>query len=135
MEVTSEIIVTEQDIDVFQHMNYKRYIDYFEKSRADWFIELGLSYAKMAELGFAVVILKLETMYKKESRLGDRLTVTTSPHEMGTKSFTLKQVIYNDQQEPITETFCTFVMFDLTLRTSRLVVEEIARQFPVKAKA
>lgn len=134
MKVTNDFTVTEQDIDVFKHMNYKRYIDLFEEERANWFIEIGLSFADMANKGFAVVILKLDIEYKKEARLGERLSVETTAQKMGTKSFSLKQVMYNDKHEHITESICTFVMFDLKKRKSMSVVETIARHFPVNAK-
>lgn len=135
MELVNEIVVTEADIDVFEHMNYKRYIDYFEKTRADWFIKIGLPYALMAEKGMAVVILKLDMQYIKEARLGDRLTIKTTPQKLGTKSFSLKQVIYNENDEIMTESFCTFVMLNTKTRKSMPVVDEIARHFPVSVES
>lgn len=134
MKVTNHFIVTEKDIDVFHHMNYKRYIDFFEEERANWFNNIDLSFAKMAAKGIAVVILKLDTEYKKEARLGERLTVETIPHKMGTKSFSLKQVMYNEKREAITASICTLVMFNLNERKSIPVVDAILRYFPVNTK-
>lgn len=134
MEITNYFTVTEKDIDVFKHMNYKRYIDLFEEERANWFIEIGLPFAEMAAKGFAVVILKLETEYKKEARLGERLSIETAPQNMGTKSFSLEQMIYNEKHELITASICTFVMFDLNERKSMPVVKGISSHFPVNVK-
>lgn len=135
MELINKVTVTEADIDVFMHMNYKRYIDHFEKARADWFIEIGLPYKLMAEKGMAVVILKLEMQYIKEARLGDHLTIKTTPKKLGTKSFTLKQAIYNEQDELMTESVCTFVMLNTKTRKSMPVVDEIAQFFPVNIES
>lgn len=134
MKLINDFTVAENDIDVFNHMNYKRYIDLFEEERANWFIEIGLSFAEMANQEFAVVILKLDIEYKKEARLGECLSIKTTALKMGTKSFSLKQVMYNEADELITESICTFVMFDLTKRKSIPVVEAIACHFPVDAK-
>lgn len=134
MKVTNHYTVTEKDIDFFKHMNYKRYIELFEEERANWFIEIGLPFAEMIDKGFAVVILKLENEYKKEARLGERLSIETTTQTIGTKSFSLKQVIYNEKHELASVSICTFVMFDLTERRSMPVVDAIACRFPVNAK-
>lgn len=132
MEIANKFTVTEKDIDLFHHMNYKKYIEVFEKERSNWFTACGLPLRQMAERGIAVVILKLETEYVKEARLGDELTVKTSLGRLGTKSFTMKQIMYNEQNEKVSISHCTFAMFDLTARKSIPVVEEIARHFSVK---
>ncbi len=132
MEITNEFSVTKGDIDLFQHMNYKRYIDLFEKERSHWFTASGLPFTKMAEREIAVVILKLETDYKKEARLGEHLTVKTFLETLGTKSFTMKQTMYNEENTEISQSLCTFVMFDLKERKSIRVVDEIAKFFPVQ---
>lgn len=135
MELVNQMTVAEEDIDIFGHMNYRRYIEHFEKARADWFVEIGIPYAVMAERGMAVVILKLDIAYRKETRIGDRLTIKTVPEKMGTKSFSLKQEIYNEAGDFMTETNCTFVMLNTETRKSMPVVEEIARHFPVNVQS
>lgn len=135
MELVSEIVVMDTDIDVFEHMNYKRYIDHFEKGRADWFIKIGLPYKLMAEKGMAVVLVRLDTQYIKETRLGDCLTMKTRSEKLGTKSFSLKQAIYNEQGDLMTESTCTFVMLNIKTRKGMPVVDEIAQHFPVNVQA
>lgn len=129
MQTETAYRVTEDAIDLFNHMNYKRYIDLFEKERSNWFTTIGLPFTKMRDEGVAVVILKLETEYLKEARLHDRLLVQTMPNQMGTKSFSLKQVMINEKGEPITTSTCTFVMFDLVERISIPVSEDIKKSF------
>lgn len=122
-------------IDLFQHMNYKRYIDVFEEERANWFKAIDLPFQEMRNRGFAVVILKIDFEYKKEARLGDRLKAVSRPGKMGNKSFTLEQTIYNAEGQAITSSVCTFVMFNMDTRTSMPVVQEIKDRFAVSTKA
>ncbi len=135
METTRNFTVTESMIDLFNHMNYKRYIDVFEEERANWFNAIGLPFKEMRNQGFAVVILKIDFEYKKEARLGERLKAVSRPGKMGNKSFTLEQTIYNAEEEAITTSVCTFVMFNMETRTSMPVVEEIKAYFTVTSKA
>lgn len=129
MEITGEFIVEAEDIDLFNHLNNKRYFDFFEEERSEWFTASGLPYTKMVEKDVAVVIVNLEMDYIKEARLGERLTVQTFPGEIGTKSFTINQSMYNEKQEEIAKSTSTFVMFDLIERKGIPVVEEIANFF------
>lgn len=135
METTRRFTVTDSMIDLFHHMNYKRYIDVFEEERANWFTSISLPFSEMRNRGYAVVILKVDFEYKKEARLGEHLTAVTCPGNMGNKSFTLKQTIYNATGKAITTSVCTFVMFDLKKRASIPVVEEIKTHFSVTTKA
>lgn len=129
MEMSTDFEVTEDDIDLFNHMNYRRYIEQLESARAEWFNGAGIPFTVMAEKGIAAVILKLEIEYVKEARLADRLTIKTWSDKIGTKSFSLKQKIYNETNDVMTKSTCTFVMFDTTNRKSIPVVNEIAIHF------
>ncbi|MDS9471612.1 thioesterase family protein [Sporosarcina pasteurii] len=129
MKISTEIQVMNEDIDIFNHMNYKRYIEHLENERAEWFRSINIPFSAMVARNIAAVILKLEVEYVKEAQLGERLTIKTKPMKMGTKSFSLKQVIYNENNEVMTKSICTFVMFDTSTRNSIPVVEEIARHF------
>lgn len=135
METIKNFTVTESMIDLFQHMNYKRYIDVFEEERANWFKAIGLPFQEMRDRGYAVVILKIDFEYKKEARLGEQLKAVSRPGKMGNKSFTLEQTIYNAEGEAITTSVCTFVMFNMKMRTSMPVVEEIKNYFTVSTQA
>lgn len=135
MEITGEFIIQKEDIDWFNHLNNKRYFDFFEAERSEWFTKIDFPYLKMAERDQAVVIVKLDMDYIKEVRLGERVTVKTFLGKAGTKSFTIEQSMYNEGQEEVAKSSSIFVMFDLVERKSMPVVEEIAKFFPnVKTK-
>lgn len=135
MRITGKFSIEKADIDWFNHLNNKRYFDFFEAERSEWFTKSGFPYLKMAERDQAVVIVKLEMDYIKEVRLGEQVTVTTFLGKMGTKSFTMEQSMYNEKQEEVAKSSSTFVMFDLIERKSIPVVEEITKFSPhVKTK-
>lgn len=129
VEVLTNIVVKKEDIDELGHVNNSVYVTYIEKGRYDWYVETGLSLDQMIERNIGTVIIKLEVLFKKEAKLGDRLTVKTSPVRMGTKSYVFEQTIIDQDGELVTEAIVTNVMFDLIERKGIPVIDEIARYF------
>lgn len=130
VETTTEIIVTEADLDALGHVNHSVYVTYLEKGRAQWYRELGLPLEEMLKRETGTVVLKLEIVYVKEARLGETINIQTIPVRVGDKSFVLEQVIYNENGEIITEATVTNVMFDMLTRKSTIVAPEIREAFP-----
>lgn len=129
MQTTTEIIVKEEDLDYLGHVNYNKYIAYLEAGVGDWYAGVGLSHAYLAENKIGTVLVKLEVSYLKEARLEDVLRVVTTPSKVGTKSFVMRQEIYNQREEVITESTKIFVMFDISSRKSLPVIEQIRSGF------
>jgi YbgC/YbaW family acyl-CoA thioester hydrolase len=129
MEAITELIVKEQDIDELGHVNNIVYVAYLQDGRTHWFTEAGISYQDMSARSLGTVVLRLDILYRKEARLGEKLRVVTRPVKLGNTSFVFEQHILNESGELITEAKVTEVMFDLTERRSTPVVEEIARHF------
>lgn len=129
MQSVFHIQVEEADIDYLGHVNYARYIHFLEQGMGDWFQRSGVSFSDLQEKQLGTVILKFDINYIKEARLGEILKVITDSVRLGTKSFTVKQTIYNEKEELITECNKTFVMFDISIRKGIPVVAEIAKNF------
>ncbi|WHY83978.1 thioesterase family protein [Neobacillus novalis] len=129
MQTTTEIIVQEVDLDYLGHVNYNKYIAYLEQGVGDWYDGVGVSHAYLAENKIGTVLVKLEVSYLKEARLGDLLRVVTTPSKVGTKSFVMRQEIYNQRDELITESTKIFVMFNISSRKSTPVIEQIRSGF------
>lgn len=129
MQTTTEIIVQDEDLDYLGHVNYNKYISYLEEGVGDWYEGVDITHAYLAENKIGTVLVKFEVNYLKEARLGEVLKVVTSPGKLGNKSFVLKQEIYNQQDEVITECMKIFVMFDITSRKSIPVIEQIRLGF------
>lgn len=129
MQSIIDIQVEEADIDHLGHVNYMRYIHFFEQGMGDWFQRSGVSFSDWQEKHLGTVVVNFDINYIKEARLGESLKVITDSARLGTKSFTVKQTIYNEKEELITECNKTFVMFNTSIRKGIPVVEEIVRNF------
>lgn len=124
-----EINVKAEDIDALDHVNNLVYINYLEKARLAWYKEIGVNLKELIKQGQAIVLRNLNISYINEARIGDQLTIQTVPLQRGKTSFVLKQHIYNQHQEKITEAETVTVMIDLEKRKSIPLMEEIAMHF------
>ncbi|OLS33701.1 thioesterase family protein [Bacillus sp. MRMR6] len=129
MQTIIEAEVDEDKIDHLGHMNYLEYIIFSEKGMSDWFQKAGASHLNLAQRQMGMVFVKLDVSYLNEARLGDLLKIKTIPVHLGTKSFVIKQTIYNQHDLLITEFKKTFVMFNTETRKSIPVIDEISVQF------
>lgn len=127
MQTTTKIIVAPEDIDQLGHVNYLKYILFLEKGISHWYKQAGVNFYELREKDLGTVVLKMDISYQKEARLGDTLNVTTTLTHVGNKSFSLKQVIHNQDGIQITEATKTFVMFNTATRKGVPVIEEISR--------
>lgn len=127
MQTTTKIIVAPEDIDQLGHVNYLKYILFLEKGVGHWYKQAGVNFRELREKDLGTVVLKMDISYQKEARLGDTLNVTTTLTHVGNKSFSLKQVIHNQDDIQITEATKTFVMFNTSTRKGVPVIEEISR--------
>lgn len=104
-------------------------MDYLESGRIDWFSEIGYSYSKLWEKHLTTLVLKMEITFLKEAVFGDVLKVKTSPHRLGNSSLNVKQEIYNQKDQIITEAIITCVMFNVKKRNKIPVILGIAKYF------
>lgn len=119
-----EFVVKKDDIDEFNHVNNKVYIDYLEKARIDWHRSIGFELKKMIEEGYGDVLRNLNVSYIKEAILGEKLKIKTVPQSIGNTSFVIKQWIYNEQDEIITEAEAVIVLIDLHKREKTPIPED-----------
>jgi YbgC/YbaW family acyl-CoA thioester hydrolase len=118
-----------EDIDLLGHVNNCRYVKFLEDARVNWYENCGITLEDFQEMSMGTVVLKMEVLYRKEANLGDHLKVITRPDYLGNTSFVLKQDIFNQFDEHITEAKVTMVMFDTSLRKSIRVIDQIANNF------
>jgi YbgC/YbaW family acyl-CoA thioester hydrolase len=117
------------DIDMIGHINNVKYAFYLEKGRKKWYADAGFTVEEKINRKIGTVVKRLEIIFLKEARFGDRLEIVTKPQKLGNTSFVLKQEIYNQYKELLTEATVTLVTFDLVKRKSIPVVDEIACHF------
>lgn len=129
METIFTLQTQKEDIDSLGHVNNGRYVKFLEDARVNWYEKCGLSLKDFQEMSIGTVVLKMEVLYLKEATLGDHLKVITRPEYLGNTSFVLKQDIYNQFDEHITDAKVTMVMFDTLLRKSIKVIDQFAQYF------
>lgn len=130
MKNSIEIEVRPTEIDVMGHVNNAKYLEYLEWSREIWYNRANLPFDKLTSLGIGTVTVHIAISYRKEARLGEKLTVYTEPLRRGRSSFVFYQTIYNEKGELVTEAEVTSCTIDLKTRKSTPIPAGLASYFP-----
>ncbi|MBP6123268.1 MULTISPECIES: acyl-CoA thioesterase [Providencia] len=114
-------------IDVFQHVNNARYLEFYEADRWDWMNELDfINWALKNKIAMAAV--NINVNYFQGAVLGDELTVVTRMEKFGVKSaLCYQQVIRNNngQSEVVSDAYVTFVFIDTVLNKAIAIDDEL----------
>ena len=98
----TQIKVRGYHLDVYQHVNNARYLEFLEEARWDG-LENSPAFQWMMEKNIAFVVV-----------LGDVLTVSSKLEQLNGKSGTLSQVVtLNPNGEVVADALITFVCIDL----------------------
>ena len=125
----SEIKVDDENLDIFNHVNNLVFIKYLEQARFEWYDKHDIQIERLINKGLGFVLRNIEVSFIGEGRLGDILTIETTPHKRGNTSFTIKQKISNQNGIEITEAQTTSVMIDMNKRRPIPLIEEIGKYF------
>lgn len=118
MDHVKTYTIAESDIDELGHMNYLKYVKHFEIARFEWFTKVGINFDYMLEKKLGLVLLKFDTEYLKEVRLGDTVEIHTKLLKVGTKSFTIEQIMY---YEGAVSSKTTIIMTIMDLQTRKAI--------------
>ena len=92
MSHTSQIKVRGFHLDIYQHVNNARYLEFLEEARWEYLEDTGdLEYFQ--SLGLAWVIVNININYRASATMGQTLDVTTALSKVGGKSAVFNQVI------------------------------------------
>ena len=91
-------------LDVYQHVNNARYLEFLEEARWDG-LENSESFQWMTAHNIAFVVVNININYRRPAVLGDVLTVTSQVQQLNGKSGVLSQVV--------ADALITFVCIDL----------------------
>ncbi len=125
--MTVSIKVCGYHIDVFQHVNNARYLEFIEQARWHWLeAESLLPWLQQQQIGLAAVNINID--YCLPVVLGDRLLIESELIRLGHKSAVLRQVILRQSDKVrVADARVTFVCLDLKTRCS-MPFEGILRQ-------
>jgi thioesterase III len=79
-------------IDLYQHVNNARYLEFLEEARWNHYEE-ALADGKFVREGLAFVIVNINISYRKPAFLGQTVEVVTAVKAIGGKSVTMGQVV------------------------------------------
>ena len=101
-------------LDVYQHVNNARYLEFLEEARWNA-LEDGdlISTLQQNNWGFAVV--NINIAFRRAAVLGDVLLIKTQHDRFGNRSAVLKQTIINQATDKVvSEAEVTYTIFDMT---------------------
>ncbi len=74
---TYSLLIKENHLDAFGHVNNATYLTLFEEARWNFVTKNGYGMQKMIETGLGPVILEIKIRFLKELLLGDEMTIQT----------------------------------------------------------
>ncbi|XTZ37454.1 YbgC/FadM family acyl-CoA thioesterase [Salmonella enterica] len=100
-------------LDVYQHVNNARYLEFLEEARWDG-LENNDGFKWMAGNNIAFVVVNININYRRPAVLGDLLTVTSHVKQINGRSGVLSQVVtLEPEDEVVADVLVTFVCIDL----------------------
>lgn len=112
-------------LDVYQHVNNARYLEFLEEARWDG-LENSDSFHWMTAHNIAFVVVNININYRRPAVLGDLLTVTSKLSQLNGKSGVLSQVITLEPEgEVVADALITFVCIDLKTQKAQPLEGEL----------
>ncbi len=112
MSHSSEIKVRGFHLDIYQHVNNARYLEFLEEARWEYLEESGdIEYFQ--SLGLAWVIVNININYRAAATMGQTLTINTGLSKVGGKSAVFHQEIkLKGSDTVVADADITFVLMD-----------------------
>lgn len=100
-------------LDVYQHVNNARYLEFLEEARWDG-LENSEGFKWLTAHNIAFVVVNININYRRPAVLEDVLTVTSQIQQLNGKSGVLSQVVTLDPEgQVVADALITFVCIDL----------------------
>ncbi len=123
--MTTLIKVRGYHLDVYQHVNNARYLEFLEEARWEWLDNSGVA-GWLAQQHLAFIAVNININYRRAAKLGDGLEVTCRMAEISERSAVMEQQITrHGEGTRIADARITFVCLDLKQQKSVPVSEEI----------
>ncbi|MCX2193616.1 YbgC/FadM family acyl-CoA thioesterase [Pantoea agglomerans] len=122
MTMQTTIKVRGYHLDVYQHVNNARYLEFLEEARWEWLEEVE-AFHWLQEQKLAFVVVNININYRRPAVLGDVLTIESEITQLNGKSGIIAQrVLLAGQETVVADAALTFVCIDL--RTQKAVALE-----------
>ena len=109
----TQIKVRGYHLDVYQHVNNARYLEFLEEAR--WAgLENSESFHWMMARNIAFVVVNININYRRPALLGDLLTIRSSVQQLNGKSGVLSQIVTRESEsDVVADALITFACIDL----------------------
>lgn len=112
-------------LDVFEHVNNARYLEFLEQARWDW-IDQHLDFDWFKRNGLVLVVANININYRLPASLGDELVIDCDVAEVGIKSGVLSQKIIRKKDGAlISDALVTFVLVDVNTNKALTLTEQL----------
>jgi YbgC/YbaW family acyl-CoA thioester hydrolase len=115
-----EIVIRENYLDLFGHMNNATYLELFEETRWDFLVGAGFTTAEIQTTNTGPVILECTIKFMRELRARDKVTVTVESIEYKDRVGKLRQQMIKSDGTIACEAIFTYGLFDT--KTRKLVL-------------
>jgi len=106
-------------LDVYQHVNNARYLEFLEEARWQWLEEVE-AFHWLLEQKLAFVVVNININYRRPAMLGDVLAIDSQITQLNGKSGIIAQrVLLAGEETVVADAALTFVCIDL--RTQKAV--------------
>jgi len=126
MQIT--IKVRGYHLDVYQHVNNARYLEFLEEARWAWLEKLS-AFRWMQENRLAFIVVNININYRRPAVLGDELAIDSRLLQLGNKSGVIGQsVTLRPGGEEIADAALTFVCIDLRTQKAQPLTGELKQR-------
>lgn len=133
-----DIKVRGYHLDIYQHVNNARYLEFFEEARWDYF-ESHPFFIQLDARGLAFVIANININYRRPAFAGETVRVITKMASVGNKSAKIKQrcVLIKDGEpaDLIADVDVTFCLMDHDTQKATLIEGEVREQLLASVEA
>ena len=120
---THSIRVYYQDTDAGGIVYHSKYLDFAERARSEWLVEMGFSNKALIEKGVAFVLRSASVQYKAPARLDDVIEVQTKVKEIKNASLLIEHLFVVAGKTIVTIELQLAVINPMTLTPIRLTPE------------
>ncbi|MGB9096493.1 acyl-CoA thioesterase [Erwinia sp.] len=115
-------------LDVYQHVNNARYLEFLEEARWEWLERLE-SFSWLQENQLAFVVVNININYRRPAVMGDVLNIHSKLIQLGGKSGVIGQTVtLVPDGEVVADATLTFVCIDLRSQKAQPMEGELKRR-------
>lgn len=111
-----EVLIREQHLDSYGHVNNATYLALYEEARWEAITQRGYGYKTVHETGLGPIVLEVNVKFLKELKLRENIIITLEVISYEGKLCKLRQLMIKENKVIASEALITIAFFDLKNR-------------------